>query len=303
MNKKKITYLVIVLAILGIIAIILNLEKSSTYKLEEKLFKVDSANVDKIELERNSKKLVLEKAGIGWQLTSPVKYIAYQPFISTALGEIKNMKLISIASKNKENKDKFGFNDTNYTKVVVYQGGSLVGSFIIGNALPSAAQVYVKKIEGDEIYVADGIVYNTLVKNEFINEWREKKMLSISKTTIKSIKFTSPEETYELTKDTTGNFRLGNDSINTTQVDGVVNLFQDFNTQTFKDTTIADDSKSDYIINIKSDNDIVIKFFKYGDSENPRYMIKISGNPQVFDIDKNFFGTIFKKKKDLIVSK
>ena len=32
-------------------------------------------------------------------------------------------------------------------------------------------------------------------------------------------------------------------------------------------------------------------------------MIKISGNDQIFDIDKNFFGTIFKKRKDLIVTK
>ena len=59
----------------------------------------------------------------------------------------------------------------------------------------------------------------------------------------------------------------------------------------------------DYSIEIKADKDYLLSFFQYGDSENPRYMMKISGNEQIFDIDKNLFGTIIKKRKDLVVTK
>ena len=302
-NKKNLVYLIIALIVLVAAAILLNLDSGSSYKMKTKFFTVDSANVDKIELEKNGKKIILEKKGIGWQLTAPIQYIAYQPFVATALGELKNMKLISIASKNPDNKDKYGFGDTSVTKVSVYQSGNLLGSFLLGIPLSSAAQMYAKDINGTEIYVADGIVGTTIVKGEFINEWRDKKMLSLSKSTIKSVKLIQGVDSFEITIDSTGKYSIGKDSVNSSQAEGVVNLFQDFNTQTYKDTIIGSDLKADYSIEIKADKDYVINFYQYGDKENPRFMIKISGNDQIFDIDKNFFGTIFKKRKDLIVTK
>jgi len=83
-------------------------------------------------------------------------------------------------------------------------------------------------------------------------------------------------------------------------MDGLLNLFSNFNTQTFKDSTLSDDVKFDYTVKIESDKMTTVNMLKYGDAETARYIIKVSDIKQLFDVDKNFSTMIIKSRKELL---
>lgn len=304
-NKKQIIRLALVLAVLLVIVVLLNTEifnKSATYKLDEQFFKIDSALVDKLIFEQKGKRIVLEKT-FEWRVTEPVNYKANDINVNYAISDLKNYKIISLQADNLSRKEKFGFNDTSEVKVTVFQKGQELGSFIVGGQGPGHPQVYIRKVDGNEIYLADGILHYNFVKPSF-NDWRDLSIIKIPKGSIKSLEFISKDGSFILEKDTaTSKFTHGKDSINTTILEGVLNMLNDFNTQSFKDSVLGPDVKFDFTLRVVWDKVTNINFLKYGDTENPRYIIKVDGIDQLFDVDKNFALNLMKTKKDLIVSK
>ena len=305
MKSNKTYLLAVILIVLAVIAYFLTSErgeKTSTYKLEKQLFAVDSASVDKIELEQNGKKVTLAKVGVEWRVTQPTEYSAYQQFIGTALKDLKNYKLESKVSDNPSNKDKFGFNDTNFVKVTVYQGGNPVGSLLVGNASSGPGQTFIKKPESNDIFLANDFLRTDFAK-ENMTDWRDKLICTIPKASIKSIEFISSADNYKIDKDSLGVYHSGKDSVNSQQSDGLGNLFQNYNTQNFRDTTISDNAKFDYVIKVIADKLYTFSFLKTGEGTGTKYLIKTSEKKQIFEVDENFLKMAFKTKKELIVTK
>ncbi len=293
--------------VLGVLLVIVWLlkddrgEKTSTYKLEEKFFIADSSAVDKFEIEYRGKKVTIEKKGINWMLTSPVDYMAYQPSVANALSTMKNYKISSRLSDNPGNKDRYGFNDTNYTRINVYQGGNSIGQIMVGNAGSGASQSYIKRVDGNEIFLADEFLWNNMVKRD-LNEWRDKLIIAIPKASIKSIDFLTPSESYTLTSDTTGKFWVGKDSSVSAVTEGIVNLLSNFNTQNFKDTLLTEASKFIYIAKVNWNNAVTeIKLIKAEENPaNQKYFMVVSGVNQVFEVDENYLKGLFKSRKEMI---
>jgi len=302
MSKKNIIKLSVVLLILIIIAVLLNSDifnKSSTMDKPERLFNIDSAAVDKIVFEKNGKTMVLKKMA-NWRVAEPIDYLANNNFVFSLLSNLKNYKILYREAENPNNLNLFGFQDTNTFKLTVYQGDAEVGSMLVGRARQEgAAQVYVKSIEGNEVYLADGIIYSYLVRQDF-NEWRDLNIFSMPKGSIKSVEYIYKDDNFRMVKDSTGRFFIGKDSVLSTQMEGLLNLFSNFNTQTFKDSTLSEDIKFDFTVKIESDKMTTVNMLKYGDEENHRYIIKVSDIKQLFDVDKNFSTLIMKSRKDLL---
>lgn len=305
MKNKKNYALIGILILLVIIAYFLTAdrgEKTTSYEIEKKFFEIDSANVDKLEIERNGKKIVIEKGGINWNVTSPYRYVANQSFISSILSDLKKYKLESLVSDNPDRKDFFGFNDTNVTRVSVYQSGNLAGSFLIGNSAQGPSQTYIKKIDSKEIYLADGLLRNYFVKDK-IDEWRDKLIFSIPKGNINSIELISSKENYVITKDSTGQFYAGRDSCKGPVFDGLLNTLQNFNTQGFKDTILGSETKFDKTIKVDWVKLTQIDFLQTDTTPPGKYLMKVSDNDQIFDVDGNFLNGIFKTKKEITEQK
>ncbi len=305
MKNKNIYILGAVLIVLAFISYLVMRDTSGekkTQKLSEKLFAADSLSIDKLEIERNGKKVIMEKKAGLWNVTFPVLYAANQQFVGSALSNLKSYKLSSIVSANPGNKDFYGFNDTNYTKVSVYQGGSLAGIILVGNAAPGAAQTYLKKPDGNEVYLANEFLFNNFVKLDFA-EWRDKAVISIPVGSIKSIDFDSGTEKYTVTKDTTMKFYVGNDTVSTAVFDGITAMLTNFTTQNFKDTTLAEDEKANYSARVSWSRDTEFKFFRYGDEESKKYLMKVSGVDQVFEVDENFVKGFIKSRDEVLGKK
>lgn len=303
MKSNKTYLLAVIFIVLAVIAYFLTTdrgEKTSTYKLEKQLFAVDSALVDKLELEQNGKKVTLVKSGVEWKMTQPVEYTAYLQFVNTALSDLKKYKLESKVSDNPNNKEKFGFNDTNFLKVTVYQGGNPVGTIFVGNASNAPGQTFIKKPESNEIFLASDFLRMNFVKENIFNDWRDKQIISISKGNIKSLEFVSSSDNYKIEADSTGKFFSGKDTVDSKVSEGVLNIFQNFNTQGFKDSTLSNDVKFDYTVKVKADKEYFFNFLKMGEGTNPKFILKVSDKKQLFEIDENFVKMVFKSKKEMM---
>jgi len=273
--------------------------EKKTIKLPEKLFNVDSLAVDKLEFERNGKKVVIEKKGGLWNVTSPVVYTANQQFVNSTVSNLKNYKISSIVSDNPNNKNFYGFNDTNFTKLSVYQNGTLSGLIYIGNATPGPSQTYIKNPESKEVYLAENFLYNNFVKVD-LTEWRDKAIISIPTSSIKSIDFSGDKENYTVLQDTTGKFYVGKDTVVTAVFDGILNMLQNFNTQNFKDTTISADTKSQYSARVSWGKETEFRFIRYGEDASKKFLMTVSGVSQVFEVDENFVKMFIKTRKEIL---
>jgi hypothetical protein len=306
MKKKNNIYIYgIVLVALLVMSYFVMRETSGekkTLKLAEKLFTLDSLAIDKLEMERNGKKVTLEKKGGLWNVTVPVLYTANQQFAASVVSSLKNYKISSIVSDNPNNKNTYGFSDTNVTKLNVYQNGALSGTILIGNASTGASQTYIKKAEGNQIFLAEEFLYNNFVKPD-LSEWRDKTVIAIPAGAIKSIDFYPDGEKYTVLMDSTGRGYIGKDSVSTAVFDGVKNMLQNFNTQNFKDTTISADSKSSYGVKVFWGKETEFRFFKYGDTEAKRYLLQVSGINQIFEMDENFVKMLVKPRKEMLGQK
>lgn len=276
--------------------------EKKTLKLAEKLFAVDSVSVDKLEIERNGKKVSIEKKGSFWNVTVPVLYAANQQFVTSALSSLKNYKISSIVSDNPGNKGFYGFNDTNVTKLNIYQNGTLSGTILIGNASTGASQTYIKKVEGNQIFLAEEFLYNNFVKPD-LTEWRDKAVIAIPKGSVKSIDFIAENDKYTVNLDSTGKGYIGKDSVSSGAFDGVMNMLQNFNTQNFKDTTIAGDVRAQFTAKVNWGKETEFKFIKYGDSESKRFLLQVSGINQIFEVDENYVKMFIKPRKELLGQK
>jgi len=307
MKNKNLTLgiLLVALAVIAYFIVYSNSGKVTTEKdklLDSPFFKVDSATIDKLEIERNGKKIVLSKIGIEWKVTEPVDYKATQPFIASAIGDLKKYKLASRESDNPEFKDRFGFNDTNVAKITVYQAGNPAGTFEMGNATSGPSQTYVRKPGDKIIYRADGLLRMNFVKDD-LQEWRDKSIISIPKGAVKSIEFFGPGgENHKIVKDSaSGTYFLGKDTANATIADGLMNLLQNFNTQYFYDKPLNKDLKPNYNVKVVWNNITTeFTFYKVGTEEsNPKHVLKVTGINQLFDVDENYVKMLYKTKKEL----
>ncbi|MEI7485284.1 MAG: DUF4340 domain-containing protein [Ignavibacteriota bacterium] len=276
--------------------------EKKTLKIAEKIFTVDSAAVDKFEIERGGKKITMERKGGTWNVTSPVVYTANLQFIGGTLSNLKNYKISSIVSENPENKNKFGFSDTNVTRVSIYQNGALAGVIMVGNASTGAGQTYIKKSEGNEIYLAEDFLFNNFVKFD-LTEWRDKSIMSIPRGGIKSIDFYTDKEKYTVIQDTSNLFYVGKDSVSSQVFDGVLNMLQNFSTQNFKDTTILADAKPMYGAKVTAVKETEIKFIKYGTEDSKKFLLQVTGISQIFEVDENFVKQFVRTKSEVLGKK
>lgn len=298
-SNKTILYLVIFAALLVAAYFITSDsgEKTSSYELKEKkLYTLDSAKTDKIEIKNNQGHLILSKATGEWRATSPYEYNVTPALVDKIVSSLKNFKLESIISTNPAKKETYGFKESEEALVSVYESGVLKGTFILGGAAAGTSS-YIKKADSDNIYIADGIDRADFIKPA-INEWRDKNIVSVPKQAVNSIEFVSPEETFIVQRDEAGKYKIGTDSVGAA-FDGILNLLENFQTTNFKDTLFAEDSKFSNLVNIDWGNKTNMKFMKT-ETTPAVYYLKVDGDKQVYELEEGYAKNLLKSRKDIL---
>ncbi len=298
---KSKTYLYLgILAVLLIAAYFLTTdrgEKTSSYKLTEtKLFDLDSAKVDKIEIKTSTGDLVLSKASGEWRVEQPFNYRTVSASVEGLVSNLKNMKLESIVSTNPGKKETYGFKEPNQAEVTVFEGGVQKGKFMLGGTSAGSAS-YVKKMDSDNIYIADNVDRNAFVKTS-PDEWRDKNIITIPKQAINSVQYKSKEETFLVKRDSTGKYFIGKDSVGKS-FDGVLNLLQKMDATGFKDTTLSPQTDFSEVIDIDWGNKTQLKFLKL-ETTPVKYLLVVSDDKQMYELDESYAKNLLKTKKEVL---
>jgi hypothetical protein len=302
MGKNRLYLLAGVLVVLVLVAYFLTKsdKRSSTGDVTEKIYEFDSAAVDRIEITQDGKKMTITKTGNEWKMTEPMEYPVNQEFVGAALSDLKNYRILSLVSENPENKDDFGFSDSAKVTFSVYQGGNLVGTLDIGKVPNAPNQTYIKAADSDKIYLAINFLRNNFARPN-IESWRNLKIVSIPSNSVNSIEYTTGGSSYKLTRDSTGSFFVDGAPADSSVVSQVLNILQDFNTQTFKDTTLGAQTQFTSRVRINhNDTYTDLNFLKQGDSTSVNYMLKIPGNNAVFYFNEALANNVLKSKSELL---
>lgn len=299
MKSKTYLYLAI-LAALVVAAYFLTVdkgEKTSSYKMnEKKLFEIDSLKVDKIEIKDKNGDIILSKASGEWMVEQPYKYKTLSASIENMISNLKNLQLESIVSTNPAKKDTYGFKDGDAAEVTVFEGGAPKGKFLIGGT-SSGTSAYIKKIDSDNIYIANNIDRNNFIKSS-PDDWKDKNIVSIPKQTVKSIEYISGAESFLVKGDSTGKFHIGADSVGKA-FDGILNLLQNFQTMSFKDTSLSEQTAFNEKVIVDWGPKTEMKFLKI-ESTPPKYLLQVTGDNQIYEMDENYAKNILKTKKEIL---
>lgn len=302
MNKSTRT-LLIIFALLAVIYFLFfrTKDRVSTDKIDAKLFVADSTKIDKIEMVRKSDAVTLEKVNGIWMVTKPVNYPADTAAVYPMLKDLKNFMIEDEASKNPA---KFSeFLDTAFnSQITVFQEGKLLGTFILGKTASSFDVSYIKKPEEERILRASSIA--TANFNKFVKDFRNKHITSIATRLTNKLTFKSTDSNnvdFTAVKDSTQKWYIGADSVSTSVMDGFLNMFENFNAEDFKDTTITSFPVPTYTLSFfGSFNQITINLYHEPNSAPNAYMVQVSGIPQLFRVFDGLAAQIMKKKKDFI---
>ena len=301
-NKSILIYsaVFVVLLILVYFIVIDRGGKTTSYSLAEKLFTVDSASVTKIEFEEKGQKYVFELVGNEWRMTEPLNKKLEQKFIPSLLSDLQNSKIESIVSENPSAHVNFGFIDTNVVRFKIFKQGEMVADFEIGNASEGAAQTFIKLPGDEKVYLASGFLRNNFVRQD-ANDWRDKSIFSIPAVEIEKVEFNFPDEKFDFTWDSTGNYYVGGEPADTAAVDGFLNLMQNFNTQTFWDEPLNVDESFNYRITLyRKEKEPVTLYLKKLDNETDMYLLKVSNIDQVFKFNSALANNLIHKKNDYL---
>lgn len=301
MNKSTRNLLIIFVILAAIVYLFfMRKEKISTENIKEKLFTADSSKIDKIEIVRTDISITLEKVNGQWMVTKPVNYQADTTSVCPILGNLQDFKIESVTSEKPENFHNY-LDSALHPVVTAYQGGKQLGTFEVGKYAISYSNAYIKLPNENRILLASNLTSNNFTKP--FKDFRYKVITSIPTPGITKVVFKSTDSNkvdFTATKDTSGRWFIGSDSIPKNNMDGFTNSLANFMTEDFKDTVPATFPVPTYTLTVYSPQPVTINFYKDTTSTPNSYTVQVSNIKQLFKFSDSFAANMMKKKKDFI---
>ncbi|MEO8512086.1 MAG: DUF4340 domain-containing protein [Ignavibacteria bacterium] len=282
-------------------------EKVSTDKIDAKLFVADSSKIDKIEIVKTGETVVLEKVNNQWKLTKPLDYPADTTNIYLMLKDLKNFVIESVASENPAKFNSY-LDSVNNSSISTYQEGKLLGTFILGKT-QSEGNSFIKKPEENRILLASNLTASLFTRPS--KDYRNKFITSIQPYVVSRVSFKSTDSSkvdFSVMKDSTGKWKINNDSVSTSVMEGFLNLLSNLSTDDFKDTVMTTFPSPIYTLNVTTTTGqtTVINLYKDAVTDPnaaPSYITQVSGVNQLFKLFGAIAGQLMKKQSDFIPPK
>ncbi len=161
------------------------------------LAKVDVKNVDKIEIIKEGKTVILEKQGDRFKVGG-TKYFYVEKTIADSLAnklEEAAKSDLELTSSNKDKKSELKTDDGG-VRTKLYQTGNMIADFIIGKMGSDFMSAYISEANTDKTY---SVSVNLNVFNQ--PEWRDLTIFSSDKEKINKIRFQYPSSEFTVEKD------------------------------------------------------------------------------------------------------
>lgn len=204
--KFSVKNLIIILAVLVIGFIVLQYTKrdNKSKVLKSELVALDTASVTKIEVLSPKGEVILNKEGSNWMVNADdAPKRTKKGVVKSVLNNLNSIKPGRLAAKT-ESKWKDYQVDSTGTRVKVYEGNELATDIVLGRFGVEGQRSYytfVRLFEDENVYTAKDFMKMNIYEDA--NDYRDNVLLRLKKDSLTSIAFSSPEETFLLSKEDT----------------------------------------------------------------------------------------------------
>ena len=186
-SKIILPILFIVLLVVAIIVMQDPSEQTKTMGEKDVLVKLDSAKIDKMEIDSDLGNVVLQKEGDRWQMIEPVDYPADMQRVTRTVGILADMTRKALVSKNPEKRSIYKVDTAGGKRLKVYEGGQKKIDLMVGKYGNSPRETYVREFDKDEVLLVDGAL--SFMMNAAVKDWRDRAVLHARKQNINKIKY------------------------------------------------------------------------------------------------------------------
>jgi len=290
MNRSTILLiaLLIILAVITYFLLPSEKEREASYKLPTISLKVDSASVIKIEIKQPSSSIVMENVGGTWMITSPHPSSADPAAVANFLNSLSKFKVGSLISSNPDKQRLFQVDSAGTLLHITDRSGKIV-SMIVGKMGPSFSEIYFRLPDSKDVYLGEGIDSWTINKN--VKDWRDKSIVHIPAESMKEITITAGSKMYRFNNDSSG-WRLGDKSVETSEMNPLLNTLSNLRADDFVDT-VAEIKSKPITIDLKSMENISLSLYPTL-PDSTHYFVKSSRSQQTYVVNKWTVQQLFK---------
>jgi hypothetical protein len=291
--KKQTYYLIGSFVVLLLIAYLVMQkpgESSKELNDEELFLKIDSAAINKFVIKSQFGEIIVEKQGLDWYMTKPVRYPADTFRIKAGITRLKNMVMKSLTSTNKAKQSVYGVDDSSGTSVKIYQNGKETVHLYIGKPGTAPIQTFVRKANSNDVYSVTGSL--SYMFNAPDKDWRNKQIVAINENDLKEIKF-GGNESFTLERSDTI-WTINGQPANKSEVNGMMQTLSSLNTDFFLDSLVEDMPEISTIMTL---GNVQLRIAQVDDE---RYYVQTSQSPQWFIVLKGKIKRILKTKADFL---
>ena len=285
MKGKQVGYVLSALIIIGILGIGVRLISTDSNDFNMSgLLPITSDVIDTVKINSNNSDADVSLKKINEASWMVGKNMIFPPILENFWMSVSNIKNAQLVSRKAKYHNRFGVSNESGTTVTFYLGQSVQEEFIVGDTWDADVRLcYIRKSGKDNVY---GIPCSQPPDRTFStnpDSWRNPIIVSIPSSEIDSLEFefNNTIDNFSITKEINNDWIINNSDVADTRiVDSMLEIFSQFYTSGFANTTVSFDSPDASIrINTIEGSDYVTTKIKFLSKDSKSYYVQIPSQP------------------------
>lgn len=292
--------LFLVLAVIAYFLVGPSEEREASYSLTDVRLSMDSSIVQTISITRNNSTISLQNIGGKWLVVksepTELRYPADESAVKNLLSSLQKLKVTSLVSSNPDRQHLFQVDSTGTLLSFADRGGKTI-AFYVGKMGPSFSETYVRPVNSNDVYIAEGIT--SWEVNKDAKDWRDKVIVKVTRDSVRQLTFRYPKEQFTLVKDSVWRIRPeAKGTINESAVTSLLSSLESFRAADFVDSTINLPSPQ-LTLEFLMPEPAAMSFVPVP-PDSSKYWVKASTTEQIFVANKWNVQQFLKHRKDFL---
>jgi len=200
---------------------------------------VEADSILRVEIEKRDTTIVFERRADKWELTYPLSYPIDQTLLDNLLKGLRELKLEEAISTNPEKFSSFQVDEEGGVLVRAYgRGENPLISVILGKMASDFQRCYLRFPDKNEVRLALGP--SRYMADRKVDDWKDKTILSFDREKAVELSYIYRDKReFRLTEEE-GKWILGEEEVDSTKVNAVLDLLANFKADGFRDGAPAE---------------------------------------------------------------
>jgi hypothetical protein len=292
--------LFLVLAVIAYFLVGTGEEREASYSLAHVRLNMDSSSVQTISITRKNATVSLQNIGGKWYVVrsepTESRYPADESAVKSLLGSIQKLKVTSLVSSNPDRQPLFQVDSTGTLLSFADRSGKSI-SFYVGKMGPSFSETYVRPVNSNDVYIAEGIT--SWEVNKEAKDWRDKVVVKVTRDSVRQLTFRYPKEHFTLVKDSVWRMQPATkEKINESAITSLLSSLESLRAADFVDSTIKLPSPQ-ITLEVLMPDHVAMSFVPIP-PDSSKYWVKASTTEQIFVAHKWNVQQFLKHRKDFL---